>query len=231
MVNGDTVAGRRVLVLGGSGQLGRRISQQLVSRGARVMITGTDPDRLASAGEAVGPGTPTAICDLREPAQFTTVINDAVMNLGGIDGVVNAAGVVGFGPLTETPLDAIDELVDIDFVGPLKFMRAALPYLDGGFWVNLTGVVAEHPTAGMAPYSAVKAGLSAATRALAREVRRSGTRVIDVRPPHTETGLASRPIAGSAPQLPQGLDPDAVAARIVDAIERQEREVGSADFT
>jgi cyclic-di-GMP-binding biofilm dispersal mediator protein len=51
-----------------------------------------------------------------------------------------------------------------------------------------------------------------------------------VRPPHTETGLATRPLAGTAPRLPEGLDPEVVAARVVAAIEAGEREVPAANF-
>jgi hypothetical protein len=54
--------------------------------------------------------------------------------------------------------------------------------------------------------------------------------VIDARPPHTETGLADRPLAGTAPRLPRGLEPADVARRIVAAIEAGESEVGSAQF-
>ena len=54
--------------------------------------------------------------------------------------------------------------------------------------------------------------------------------VIDVRPPPTETGLADRPLAGTAPRLPRGLEPAAVARRIVQAIEDGESDVGSAAF-
>ena len=54
--------------------------------------------------------------------------------------------------------------------------------------------------------------------------------MIDVRPPHTETGLATRPLAGSAPKMPQGLDPAAVAERVVAAIEQGDAAVASTDF-
>jgi cyclic-di-GMP-binding biofilm dispersal mediator protein len=53
----------------------------------------------------------------------------------------------------------------------------------------------------------------------------------DVRPPHTETGLASRPLAGEAPRLPDGKDPAAVARRVVDAIEAGEHDLGAEAFT
>ena len=90
--------------------------------------------------------------------------------------------------------------------------------MTGGVIVTLSAVVAEMPTAGMAAYSTVKSAVTAFDAAAARELRRSGIRLIDVRPPHTETGLAERPIAGTAPSLPAGRDPDDVAARIVAAI-------------
>jgi cyclic-di-GMP-binding biofilm dispersal mediator protein len=61
--------------------------------------------------------------------------------------------------------------------------------------------------------------------AAARELRRRRIDVIDARPPHTETGLATRPIAGQAPKFPQGLAPEVVAARFVAAIEAGERDL------
>ena len=83
----------------------------------------------------------------------------------------------------------------------------------------------------MAAYSATKAALTAADRALSRELRRVGIQVCDVRPPHTETGLAQRPLAGSAPALPLGLSPDVVASCVIDAIVTGSTEVPSRSFT
>ncbi|MGN6600607.1 MAG: SDR family NAD(P)-dependent oxidoreductase [Actinomycetes bacterium] len=94
----------------------------------------------------------------------------------------------------------------------------------------MTAVVSEQPTAGMAAYSASKAATSAFVTAAGRELRRSKVRLVDARPPHTETGLAARPIAGPAPTLAQGLDPDAVAQRIVAAIGAGERDLPSSAF-
>jgi NAD(P)-dependent dehydrogenase (short-subunit alcohol dehydrogenase family) len=231
MNTNTSLNGARVLVLGGSGQLGRLIASQIVERGARVAIAGTDSARLNEAAAAIGSNPLTIEFDFRRSDEFSSIIDQVVEEMGGIDGVVNAAGVVGFGALIDTPDEVIESLVAIDFVGPLTFMKAAVPYLTNGFWVNITGVVAEQPMGGLAAYSAVKAGLSAATRAVSRELRRSGITVIDVRPPHTETGLANRPISGSAPPMPPGLEPAIVAARIVAAIESNESEVGAAAFS
>ena len=83
---------------------------------------------------------------------------------------------------------------------------------------------------GMAAYSASKGGLTAFDAAASGEFRRRRIRVLDVRPVHTETGLAERPIAGHPPKLPAGADPAAVARRIVRAITDDERELPSAAF-
>jgi cyclic-di-GMP-binding biofilm dispersal mediator protein len=85
--------------------------------------------------------------------------------------------------------------------------------------------------ANLAAYSSSKAALTAADRALTRELRRLGISVCDARPPHTETGLAQRPLAGTAPSLPVGLAPDLVAARIVDAVLTGTTELAPEDFT
>lgn len=216
-------------MLGGSGVLGSHIARELVARGARVTLAGRDAERLQATAAELG-GVPSVLFDLREPHHAAHVVDTASEQLGGLDGLVNAAGVVGFGPITELDDPALDELVSADLTGPLRVIREAVSHIESGFVVNITGVVAEQPVAGMAAYSAVKAGLSAATRALFRELRREGIDMIDARPPHTETGLAERPITGQAPKMPEGLTPERVTKVIVDAIESGEREVPASAF-
>jgi cyclic-di-GMP-binding biofilm dispersal mediator protein len=215
--------GKRVLVIGGSGRLGSLIGAELQQRGATVLATGRYDSRLEP------PESNALAFDLRSDDPGT-LIGQTLGRLGGLDGIVNAAGVVAFGPLEELSDRALDELVTTNFVAPLRVLREAVPHLEGGFWVSITGVVAEQPVGGMAAYSAVKAGLSAATRALTRELRRKKIHVLDARPPHTETGLATRPIEGNPPALPTGLNPDDVARRIVDGLVAGERELSSTQF-
>jgi cyclic-di-GMP-binding biofilm dispersal mediator protein len=82
----------------------------------------------------------------------------------------------------------------------------------------------------MSVYGASKAAVRSFNEALAREARRSGIRVIDARPPHTETGLASRAIAGTPPKFPVGLDPVDVARRIVQGIADGETDLPASSF-
>lgn len=217
--------GASVIVAGATGGLGSEIAGLLDARGAHLTLLGRDPTRFPSLPDAA-----TVRGDLGAPETSTRAVETALERFGRIDGVINAAGVVAFGPLVELGDDALDELFRANVIGPLRLIRAVLPHLDGGFVVNLSAVVAEQPTANLLVYSATKAALTAASTALRRELRRQRIDVLDVRPPHIETGLATRPLAGRAPELPTGLAPRDVAERIVAAIERCERELPTAAF-
>lgn len=225
-MSGRSLTGARVLVIGATGGIGRPLVAALAARGARV----------AAASRRVAPGdVPEAeaavALDLADPASVAAALAAATEALGGLDGVVVCAGTVAFGPLEELPGDVLRRLVEVNLLGPLVVAGAALPLLEeGGFLLNVSGVVAELPTAGLVAYSAAKAGASAGYRALGREARARGVAVIDARPPHTETGLATRPLHGEAPRLPVGLAPEAVAERLVRAIEDGERELAGKDF-
>jgi cyclic-di-GMP-binding biofilm dispersal mediator protein len=217
-----------ILVVGASGGLGQAISRSLAGRGARLALSGRSPDRLRSTGVE---GLPVVV-DLREPGAAERVVSEAEQALGGLTGVVYAAGVVAFGAVGELDDDDVDELLLLNYLAPARIVAAALPRLGaGGFVANLSAVVAEQPTMRMAAYSASKAALTAFDRVALLEARRRDIRVIDIRPPHTETGLAGRPIAGRSPKLPPGLDPADVAARIVEALAGDEIDLPTEAFT
>ena len=182
-------------------------------------------------------GSDAFIADLTSDQGAASLVTAAVEAAGRLDGVVIAAGVVAFGPATDVSDAALNELFEINALAPIRLMRAATPHLvksaaDGHepFIVTISGVVSETPTAGLAAYSASKTALAGFVQAATRELRRSGIRLLDARPGHTETGLANRAIEGTAPAFPTGLDPDAVAARIVTAIVENEKDLPSTAF-
>ena len=150
----------------------------------------------------------------------------AVEHGGGLDVLVCAVGVVAFGPVVELEESVARTLLEVNVLAPVMLAAAALPRLRaGGALVNISGVIAEQNIAGMAAYGASKAALLSFDRSLAREARRAGVRVIDARPPHTETGLAHRALAGEAPALATGITPARVAAVICDAVASGERDL------
>ena len=220
--------GAVVAVVGASGALGSLVARGAARRGAHLVLSGRDRGRL---GDVVQ-GAEVVVGDLGDATLGDRVVEAATRAHGRLDGVVNAAGVVAFGTLAETEDAVVEELFLTNVVGPLFLARRVLPALQEsrGFLVNLSAVVAERPMAGMAAYSASKAALTAADRALAKELRRAGVDVVDVRPPHTETGLATRPLAGQAPRLPRGLEPSLVADAVLDAVEGGRGELASDAF-
>lgn len=223
------LTGAVVAVVGAGGGLGAPIARRLADRGARLLLAGPHPETLA----AVGVADATLVeLDVRDTGAGDRLVAAATEGHGRLDGLVNAAGVVAFGPLVETDDVVIEELFLTNVVGPLWLLRRTVPLLSAskGFVVQISAVVAEQPLPAMAVYAATKAALTAADTALVRELRRVGVTVCDVRPPHTETGLATRPLAGTAPALPEGLTPDRVADRVVAAIEAGETDVASTAF-
>lgn len=212
--------GAVVLVVGATGGLGSRIAEQLEDEGAIVARSSK------SAGH-----------DLREPAAIAEVLEGVQAEHGRLDGLVVASGVVAFGAASELEPATVEELFAVNTTRPIQLITQSQPYLaasaaDGRepFVVTLSGVVAETPVAGLAAYSASKAGLAAFVVAAAREYRRAGIRLVDARPGHTGTSLSEHPIAGSAPRFGEPLDPDRVAARIITAITDGEKDLPSTAF-
>ncbi|MFZ4518137.1 MAG: SDR family NAD(P)-dependent oxidoreductase [Microthrixaceae bacterium] len=203
-----------VAVVGASGGLGSEIARSLHRRGAHLVLAGRDRGRLDAVGV---PAEAVVALDVRDPTAGDALAAAVLAGPGRLDGYVNAAGVVAFGDLADTEDVVVEELFLTNVIGPIWLLRRVAPLLarTRGTAVHLSAVVADTPLPGMAAYSASKAALTAADRALARELRRQGVRLVDVRPPHTETGLAGRPLAGTAPRLPTGLEPGDVADLVV----------------
>ena len=221
--------GTVVLVVGASGVLGAEIARLLEAKGSTVVRAGRNPDHLT--------GSHTVLADLTDETAAATLVAAAVRAHDRLDGIVIAAGVVAFGPASEVTDETLRRLFEVNALAPIRLIREVSPHLAssataGGkpFIVTMSGIVSETPTAGLAAYSAAKAALAAFVQAGSRELRRSGIRVLDARPGHTETGLATRAIAGTAPAFPPGLDPSAVAQRIVRGIVDDEKDLPSGAF-
>ncbi len=207
------IDGARALVLGGSGGLGSRIASRLVAGGATVTVVGRDAARLGAVA-----GARSVEADLRDPAAVSSVVAAAAAD-GPLDVVVNATGVVAFGPVAELSPGVAEELFLTNAFIPVFAATAAMPHLaPGSVFVTISGVIAEQNLPGMAAYGASKAAGRSFGEGFAREARRAKVRVLDARPGHTETGLADRAIAGTAPDFPAGLAADHVADVIVAAI-------------
>lgn len=219
--------GTSVLIAGASGGLGSALARAIGAKGADLTLVGRRAEALAAID---APGRRLAL-DLRSPDACGQAIEAAAAGTGTVDAVINAVGVVAFGPVEELSIDAMEELFLTNAFVPILLAKAAMGSLSpGGVLVNISGVIAEQNLPGMAAYGASKAATAAFDQALGRELRRAGGRVLDARPPHTETGLAGRAIEGVAPRMPEGLSPERVAQVIVDAIEAGTTDLPSSVF-
>lgn len=219
------IQGARVWVVGATGVLGGLLARGLASAGARVALAGRDDERLAALADELG-GVPTQTLDVVDVDSGRAAAAAAVQALGGLDAVVVATGVVAFGPAAEADDAVVEELFAVNVLGPMSLVRAVLPQLtDGGAVVLLSAIVADAPTLQMAEYSASKAALSSWASVLRREVRPRGLTVLDVKPPHVDTGLVDRALAGSPPKLPAGFDPQAVVDAVLAGMRAGSKEV------
>lgn len=213
----------RVLVCGASGVLGGLIARALTDAGATVVAAGRDSERVAAVARDCG--TEPLVFDVVDDRSCGEVVTRATDLLDGLDVLVVATGVAAFGPAVSADPSVVEELFAVNVLGPMNLVRAAAPRLtEGGAVVVLSAILADLPTNDMAEYSASKAALATWLTVLRRENRRRFG-VIDVRPPHVDTGLAGRALAGDPPRLPAGYPAGRVVDRVLSALRDDAREV------
>ncbi len=211
-------SGKNILVVVASGGLGREFATSLIAAGANVYGTARSNESAAHISDQV---VQKLLLDLESQesiSTLTTYLNSAFK----LDGVIVAAGVVGFGLATDTPAEVDAKLIQVNYRGPRDLLVALQPNLagsEGAFVLNVTGIVAQMPLPSMSSYSASKMAMHGFLTAVAREWRRSGIKVVSELLGHTETGLASRAISGQAPQFPQGLSPADAVAQMLKSLE------------
>lgn len=218
------IAGKRVLVTGGSSGIGLALAQALLAKGAKVAISGRRPDVLAQALQALG-GTGAPVlgiaADVATPEGRAATLAQTLDALGGLDILVNNAGGVRAGRLEHTPEAELQAMIDVDLVAPIMLTRAALPALRAGgdaVIVNVASGIALIGAPFYATYAAAKAGLARFGEALRRELKGEGVHVLTAYPGATDTPMMQSNRAGA--ELGFSREPaSAVADAIVQGIE------------
>lgn len=194
-------AGQRVLVTGGASGIGRAAAELFASEGAQVVIGDID---LAGAQEtARGSNGHAFAYDSSDPASARGLAEAAAKALGGIDVLLNIAGIMTWGRLEETSPEAWRRTLDINLSGPFYMIQAAFPYLrdSKGNIVSVASVGGVHPVYGTSAYGVSKAGVVALTQSASLEFARYGIRVNAVAPGGVATPMHSKSTAGG------GVDP------------------------
>jgi 3-oxoacyl-[acyl-carrier protein] reductase len=188
--------GRGALVTGGAQGIGAGIALALARAGARVAVVDADPDGASRAElaalRAVDPDALYLVGDVSQEAAVAAAVDAALAGLGRIDVLVNNAGVIGQAPVVDLDVAEWDRVIAVNLRGVFLCCRAVLPHMlarGSGRIVNISSQLAYLGGAGTAHYSASKGGVSAFTRALAREVARQGVLVNAVAPGPIETSM------------------------------------------
>jgi NAD(P)-dependent dehydrogenase (short-subunit alcohol dehydrogenase family) len=190
-------SGTTALVTGGSRGIGLAIAQALIAQGANVAVTATSESGLAAARpqlERAGPGrVETLRADVRDAAGAEAAVEAVVARFGGLDVLVNNAGIGRFANVADlTPADWA-QVVDTNLTGVFHMCRACIPRLrarGGGFIVNISSLAAANPFAGGAAYCASKAGLNAFSEVLMQELRYDNIRVSCIMPGSVATAFS-----------------------------------------
>jgi len=225
------LTGRRAFITGGGSGIGLALATHLARDGWTVGILEREPARLASAATALAAAGARAVrpyaADVTDEAAFRAAVEDFVAACGGLDLMVNNAGVAVAGSVEATPVADWRWGLEINVVGPALGCRLALPAMrraGRGLIVNIASAAAFAAAPQMATYNASKAAVVALTETLAAELGGSGVRTMVVMPgfvrtrlletmraPPTEAALAER-VMGESRYSAEALTADILAA-------------------
>jgi len=202
MTQQQRFAGRTVLVTGASSGIGRACARALGAEGANLVLAGRRRERLDEVEadlSAAGRQALVVTGDTRDATACAEWVSAALARFGGLDGLVNAAGVLGNGSVLETTTEEWDRMMDVNVTGVMQVTRAAAEALKArrGAVVNLSSVAGIRPYGNLAAYCVSKAAIEMYTRCAALDFAPFGVRVNAVAPGvvvtelHTVTGAVA----------------------------------------
>jgi NAD(P)-dependent dehydrogenase (short-subunit alcohol dehydrogenase family) len=219
---------RRVLVTGGSRGIGAAVCRAFAARGDRVAIHyGTS----RSAADEVlasltGTGHVVVAADLRDAEQVRAMVDDAAAALGGLDVLVNNAGVGKFGPVAEMSLDDWHAVIETNVNGVFYCTRQAIPRMKkhgAGYIFNVSSLAGRNAFPGAAAYCASKHAVNGFSEVLFQEVRQDGIRVTYLMPGSVATEFGR----GAAAKQDWALTPADVGEMVVDLLHTSPRALHS----
>lgn len=171
--------GQRTVVTGASRGIGRAIAERYAAEGASVALAARSVDQLEAVADGIDGETLVVDCDVRDRASVDAMIDQVGNTFGGIDVVVNNAGVIGRSEMVDVPESEMDWVVDVNLKGQMRVARAALPALidSSGVLINVSSQLGTVGVPGTPVYCATKGGINNLSRQLAVEYAEEGVRV------------------------------------------------------
>ena len=196
MTSQGRIAGKVAIVTGGGSGIGRAVAIRFAAEGAAVAVADIVAGNAvavaaeigAEGGRAFGMGV-----DVTDPAQVRALVDRAVSEFGGIDVLMTAAGVLGFGSVVETEPDSWNRIIGVNLTGTYLCARAVIPWMverGGGSIVTVSSSTGAHDAApGTAAYVASKGGVAMLTKAMSVDHARQGIRANAIAPGPTDTPM------------------------------------------
>ena len=202
--------GRRVLVSGAGSGIGQGVALRLLAEGARLVAVDVDAAGLEltakDAGDDAADRLKTVIVDISDQESVRAGYAEAREFLGGLDVLVNAAGILRTAHTHEMPLEDWNRVIGINLTGTFLMVQEALPSLlespHGGVVVNFSSTSAYFGAPYMAAYAASKGAVSAFTHAIALEYVKKGLRAVNIAPGGIRSGITTKSIL----DLPKDID-------------------------
>jgi NAD(P)-dependent dehydrogenase (short-subunit alcohol dehydrogenase family) len=221
------------IVTGGSKGIGLGIARAFVARGMQVVISARNERELAKAVDELGVGDRVAAvaADVQRAEDADRLIKETVARFGGLDVLVNNAGLGTFARVADMSIEAWRQVIDTNLSGVFYCCHAAIPELrrrGGGYIVNISSLAGKNSFVGGAAYCASKAGLNAFSEALMQELRYDNIRVSYVMPGSVATDFGV--VDGNDRNSPNDswkLTADDVARVVVDLVTTDSRALAS----
>ncbi|MBF6356799.1 SDR family oxidoreductase [Nocardia higoensis] len=192
--------GRRVLVTGAGSGIGQGIALRLLAEGAQLVAADIDSAGLELTAEKAGEDADrlrSVHIDITAPESVAAALASAREFLGGLDVLVNAAGILKPARTHEMPLEAWNQVITVNLTGTFLVTQAALPALvesGRGVVVNLSSTSAFSAAPYLAAYAASKGGVNAFTHAIALEYAKDGLRAVNIVPAGITSGITTKSI-------------------------------------
>ncbi|MDM7931189.1 3-oxoacyl-[acyl-carrier-protein] reductase [Tabrizicola sp.] len=218
------LTGKTALVTGASGGIGADIARALHAVGATVGLSGTRTEPLERLAAELGARAHVLPCNLSNPDEVEALVKRAVEAMGGLDVLVNNAGITKDGLAMRMSDEDWQSVIDVNLTATFRLCRAAIRGMMKARWgriINISSVVGQTGNAGQVNYAASKAGMVGLSKSLAAEVASRGITVNCVAPGFIETAMTEKlndqqrvGILGAVPAGRMGR-PDEIAAAVV----------------
>lgn len=193
--------GKVFFITGGARGIGAAVAAEAASRGARVSLSGLEPDELEARAAELGPSHAHFEADVTDLDSVQEAVDGTIERFGRIDLVLANAGIAAYGTVEKGDPEAFFRTIDINLNGVYRTVYATLPHLlESRGWVGIIGSLASYvPLPGSASYNASKAGVELFTRALRAEVGFRGVTAASIHPSWIDTDMvrdSARDLAG-----------------------------------